>query len=227
MMAFELKKIIPLSRSLLFPGIMGIFSYIPFLQTYHGIVSMNHQIKGKLVLNNRTISFGEKAKGYTEKDWGKSFPSAWIWMQTNHFQEIDVSFVCAIANVLLFNTTFTGFSSVLWYKNKFYRFTSSNFSKIRYLQLGKDKAIIGFKNRNFFLMVKAIQGDKVKMKAPKLGTMKAHSYESMDLTIQVRLLKKHRGKCRNSSLELLFHSTGDRAGLESMNVEKLKSSVKT
>ncbi|MCK7537696.1 MAG: tocopherol cyclase family protein [Marinilabiliales bacterium] len=30
-------------------------------------------------------------RGYIEKDWGHSFPSAYVWMQSNHFQLARIS----------------------------------------------------------------------------------------------------------------------------------------
>ena len=60
-------------RSFLQPNIMGILNFVPFLETYHGIVSMNHTLSGSLDINGEKINFDE-GKGYVEKDWGTSFP---------------------------------------------------------------------------------------------------------------------------------------------------------
>ena len=47
--------------TLLSPGIMGWYSYVPFMECYHGIVSANHNLSGKLTFNRREIVFsGEK-----------------------------------------------------------------------------------------------------------------------------------------------------------------------
>ena len=44
------------------PGIMGPFSFVPFMQCYHGILSMNHTINGTLIIDGKSIDFtGGKA----------------------------------------------------------------------------------------------------------------------------------------------------------------------
>ena len=66
------------------PGIMGPYSFVPFMECYHGILSMDHSVEGQLEINQKKIDF-TGGRGYIEKDWGHSFPSAYIWMQSNHF----------------------------------------------------------------------------------------------------------------------------------------------
>jgi hypothetical protein len=50
------------------------------------VVSMDHQIQGRLKLGGKQLDFSD-GQGYIEKDWGKYFPSAWIWGQSNHFDK--------------------------------------------------------------------------------------------------------------------------------------------
>ena len=45
---------------------MGPYSFIPFMECYHGILSMNHKILGSLKYNDENISFNE-GKGYMER----------------------------------------------------------------------------------------------------------------------------------------------------------------
>lgn len=65
--------------SLIKPGIMGWYRYVPGMECYHGVVSLNHEVNGTLNINHKTLHF-DKGKGYIEKDWGISMPKAWIWM---------------------------------------------------------------------------------------------------------------------------------------------------
>ena len=85
----KFRNLSPWSNSFLSPGIMGPYSFIPFMECYHGIVSMNHDILGSLKYNNEDISFNN-GKGYMEKDWGHSFPKAYVWMQSNHFSKSKI-----------------------------------------------------------------------------------------------------------------------------------------
>ncbi|TXT61279.1 MAG: hypothetical protein BAJALOKI2v1_40073 [Promethearchaeota archaeon] len=215
-------NLVPIPRSLISPGIMGFLLYFPFLQTYHGIVSMCHSIRGTMSINDRTIDFKKKAKGYIEKDWGQSFPAAWIWMQTNHFDQENVSFMCSVAKVPLFNKHFTGFLCMLWVHGKFYRFASYNLSRIRYLKGFKKKAFIVLENMNYHLTIKASLGKTVDMKAPQAGSMVGHCFESMESKIEISLFQKDVKGTNKNDVKILFKGTGIKAGLELMNVKLLE-----
>ncbi len=57
------------------PGIMGPYTFAPFMECNHGIVSLDHPVSGSLVINGQETDF-TGGRGYIEKDWGHSFPSA-------------------------------------------------------------------------------------------------------------------------------------------------------
>jgi hypothetical protein len=59
--------------SLFTPGIMGWYRFIPFMQCYHGLISMNHSLEGEITDGAERIVLSG-GKGYIEKDWGSSFP---------------------------------------------------------------------------------------------------------------------------------------------------------
>ena len=118
------------------PGVMGIYAFIPFLECYHGVLSFNHTINGYVEINNEKRDF-TGGKGYTEKDWGSSMPSSWIWMQTNHFDENGISLFGSIAKIPWLGSYFTGYIFGLFYKEKLYKFTTYNGAKIEKLQLLK------------------------------------------------------------------------------------------
>ncbi len=52
----------------------------PAMECYHGVVSMYHLLSGHLEINGDKVDFSG-GKGYIEKDWGRSMPSDWIWIQ--------------------------------------------------------------------------------------------------------------------------------------------------
>ena len=79
------------------PGIMGWYAWVPFMECYHGVVSLDHNIIGELTFDKQKIDFSQ-GSGYIEKDWGKSFPDAWIWFQTNHFQVAGTSLTGSIGS---------------------------------------------------------------------------------------------------------------------------------
>ena len=53
-------------------------------------------------IDGKTIDF-TNGIGYIEKDWGKSFPNSWIWMQTNHFKYHNASLMASLSSISLFS----------------------------------------------------------------------------------------------------------------------------
>ena len=76
--------IVRLPSSPLNPNVMGPFTFLPFLPTYHGIISLNHKISGtlKLTTPNRSTTLKVEGEGYVEKDHGSYFPKSYVWMHT-------------------------------------------------------------------------------------------------------------------------------------------------
>ena len=94
------------------PGIMGWYSFVPFMECKHGVVSTGHGLKGELRVKNEKIDF-TGGKGYIEKDWGKSFPESWIWLHCNTFNSSDASFTFSVAKIPWLGSFFIGFISYL------------------------------------------------------------------------------------------------------------------
>lgn len=82
---------LPITTSIYAPNIMGPFAYIGAMECNHGIASMDHIVNGSIQINDQSYVF-ENQKGYIEKDWGKSFPKRYIWLQSNHFKDPHTSF---------------------------------------------------------------------------------------------------------------------------------------
>lgn len=98
--------------------IMGPFRFLP-MECRHGIISMQHGLSGKVMLNGEVIDF-TGGKGYIEMDSGCSFPSAYAWIQANDFSE-DCSIMAAIATIPLWRFKFRGCICVIQYHGKEYR----------------------------------------------------------------------------------------------------------
>ncbi|MHA3964598.1 MAG: tocopherol cyclase family protein, partial [Candidatus Thorarchaeota archaeon SMTZ1-45] len=116
-------RTIPWPVRRLSPGAMGPFRFVPRLQCLHGILGFDHEVQGSLAVDGHAIDFSD-GRGYIEKDWGREFPSAWIWMQSNHFKEHGVSFSSSIASIPFGRGIFTGLLAGLLYNEKVYRFTT-------------------------------------------------------------------------------------------------------
>ena len=72
------------------PGIMGWYGYVPVMECFHGIVSFGHSLAGTLVIDGEPRDFGG-GRGYIEKDWGRGFPSGYVWLASNHLAAADGS----------------------------------------------------------------------------------------------------------------------------------------
>ncbi len=75
-----------LPKSLLMPGIMGWYSFVPSMECNHGVVTLGHNISGAVNVNEQVTDYSG-GTGYIEKDWGTSFPESWLWLQCNNFSE--------------------------------------------------------------------------------------------------------------------------------------------
>ena len=105
------------------PGCMGWYAYVPTMECFHGILSMDHTLVGQIELNASNYDF-VGGRGYIEIDWGRNFPENWIWAQSNNFSNSDLSITASLATIPWKNTAFAGFIVGLYHKNNLYRFTT-------------------------------------------------------------------------------------------------------
>jgi tocopherol cyclase len=207
------ENVVPYPKKIRSPGFMGWGSFIPFMECKHGMVSMSHTLQGALEIDGNRIAF-DGGKGYIEKDWGHSFPSLYIWMQSNHFTTQDVSFMLALARIPWLHFTLTGFGCVLWYNNRFYTFATHTGAKItRYEK--RDKWVrITIEDKRFVLNVEGIQDIVWELKSPARGTMTESIFESLTATLHLTLYAKTKKVKR-----LLYEDSGRNAGLEIMDAK--------
>ena len=111
------------------PNIMGPFSYIPFMECNHAILSMKSRADGEIIINKNKLFFSDNI-GYIEKDWGYSFPKSYIWCQGNDFQNPGASFMLSIADVPFKNFHFKGIICDLIINNDEFKFATYNNSKL-------------------------------------------------------------------------------------------------
>jgi hypothetical protein len=189
------------------PGIMGPYTFAPFMECNHGIVSMDHSIEGSLVINGEETDF-TGGRGYIEKDWGHSFPSAYIWMQSNHFDQPGISFKASVARIPWVTGNFTGFIAGFWFNNRLHRFTEYNRSRIIMLRTSESAVEIEFRNRYHTLRLAAPVDKATSLAAPVRGLMEGRIEESMTSVISLTLTENtsgqviYSGKGRNGSVEI-------------------------
>ncbi len=186
------------------PGIMGWYSFVPFMECYHGVVSMNHSIEGTLEVHGQPVDF-TGGKGYMEKDWGRSFPGAWIWMQTNHFNAGEqVSLMASVAVIPWLGSSFIGYIVGFLHEGKLYRFATYTGAEMK-AALGEHEVRLDFRDKRNRLEIVAHQAGSAELVAPISGNMTGKVNESMQSTVSVRFFKNEK---------LLFEGEGRNAGLE-------------
>ncbi len=191
-------------KTVLSPGIMGPFSFIPGMECYHGIVHISHTIRGALDIDGTHSDF-TGGEGYLEKDWGKSFPERWIWIQANHFSNPGDSFMFSIARIPWLGRSFTGLIAFVHTGDKFYKFATYNGGKAS-VSLCGNKLQASLTKPGYVLNLKAVNAVGGTLKAPKNGLMHRDITESITAEVTVEL-RGRRG-------ELLFLGSSERAGME-------------
>ena len=191
--------------SFLHPGIMGPFSFVPGMECYHGIVNIRHTICGSVVYNGAEMDM-TGGEGYIEKDWGRSFPRSWIWLQANHFDAQNASFMFSIARIPWLGTTFTGLICFLRTDDGFYRFATYNGGTVTRVHTDGDRIEVSLKNAKHALSFTAYYQKGGILKAPKNGMMLREIEESITAEVEVTL-GDHRGN-------VLFRDCSNRVGME-------------
>ena len=190
---------------ILSPGVMGWYRFVPTMECYHGIISMGHALEGSLGINASNIDF-TGGKGYSEKDWGKSMPLAWIWIQSNHFQKKDLSISFSIANIPWKKSAFTGFLIILSVGDHFYRFTTYKGSRITKLLVKDGGVVLEVKNKDYCLNIDAQSHTTGELKAPVSGEMRRTIHESIESKVSIKLV--------NRDGKVILEDTGHPAGME-------------
>jgi tocopherol cyclase len=199
--------IVPWRKKWYSPGIMGPYTFVPFMECNHGIVSMDHIIEGCLTINGEEIDF-TGGRGYTEKDWGHSFPSAYIWMQSNHFNYPGISFKASVARIPWKTGSFTGFISGLWLNRTLYSYTTYSRSSLQRLALSGSSIELEFQNQRTVLKISAPYENPTPLASPVKGFMRGRIEESMTSVVKLLLADRHtsqiiyQGEGRNTSVEL-------------------------
>lgn len=199
---------VPWPVTLRSPGIMGWYAWMPFMECYHGVVSMDHTLRGTLEIGGRRRDFSG-GRGYTEKDWGRSFPAAWIWSQGNHFATPGSSLTASVAIIPWIGRAFPGFIIGLWHRQRLYRFATYTGARIRELTVDAAEVnwVVSDRRRTLEIHIERPQTAPALLYAPTIEGMERRIEERLDATLRVRL---------TAGKQVVFDETGRHAGLEVM-----------
>jgi hypothetical protein len=198
----------PWPVTILSPGIMGWFAWVPGMECYHGVVSLDHSIQGKLMINGEEVDFSG-GRGYIEKDWGKAMPKAWIWAQTNHFKKAGTSLTLSVADIPFGPLSFNGFIAGLLLDGEIHRFATYTGARILTLLVEEREVRITMEDGKKRLEVSALRGKTSDLQAPTVSQMDRRITETLSAEIVVELSLR-----RRDGWQKVFEDTGTYAGLE-------------
>lgn len=198
------------------PGAMGPYGLAPLMQCYYQIINFDCSISGALELDGRELSY-EGGRAYVEKNWGRSFPKAWIWTQTNHFPGGGISLIASLADIPWLFSSFPGFIVGLHLRGELYRFATYTGAKLRQAELDDEHLRLRFEDDRLGLLIEAQRREGVPLAAPRLGAMDGTCEEYLGTEIEIELYRRSAGVGRR-----IYAGRGSCAGLEINGpVEKL------
>lgn len=203
----QLGPLNPWPVTLLSPGVMGWYAYVPRMECYHGVLSFSHSLQGTLTLNGKLMDFSG-GRGYIEKDWGQAFPSAWVWLQSNHFAGASACITASVAIIPWIKHAFRGFIVGFWLNGKLYRFATYIGARIESLQIFDDHVDWVLRNRTHRLHLNAFRAQGGLLRGPTQLDMGQRVMETLNATVEVRL--------ETLKGALVFEGVGAHTGLEVM-----------
>lgn len=176
----------PWPVSVISPGIMGWYAWMPFMECYHGVVSLDHTIQGRLNVQGVEIDFSH-GRGYSEKDWGSRFPAAWVWVQSNHFATPGVSLTASTAMIPWLGRAFRGYIAGLWHEGLLHRFTTYNGSATERLSVTDLEVNWALRNRSHRLELIIQRAPGVHLYGPTPNGMAPLVEETIGASVSMRL----------------------------------------
>ena len=190
------------------PGIMGWYAWVPRMECYHGVVSLDHRVDGWLRLGSETLRL-DGGRGYIEKDWGEAFPAGYVWMQSNHF---DVPGTCVTASVAIIpwlRRSFRGFLAGVWHEGQLHRFATYTGARIERLEIEAKRVLWAIRGGRLQLELEATRPEGSLLHAPVRSEMHRRVEETLRAEITTRLSRR-----AGDGWETLFEGTGRCGGLE-------------
>jgi hypothetical protein len=164
---------------------------------------MDHTIQGTLQIYQEGLDFSG-GQGYIEKDWGRQFPSAWIWGQSNHFDQPGVSLMLSVAVIPWLGRSFAGFIIGLLHGGEIHRFATYNRSKIEALTLRDTVVDLVVRNPHHRLCIRASRGEGGLLQAPTQVEMDRRIIETLNAELEISFEKLDG--------EVVFQGVGRHAG---------------
>lgn len=201
------KNLTPWKDSLINPGSMGFYNYLKFMECYSQVCALDGFTSGSLNINNSVIDFNG-GKVYIEKNWGKSFPLEWLWIQSNCFKDNRATVTCSVGEIPFPIKSFRGFLIGVTIDDQFYKFTTINRSKLHLTLNNNDVTlIVTNKNLQLTLITHSSIDDFILCYGPINGKMSPFVNETLTAKVYMELLDKNTNK-------ILYSGEGLNTGIE-------------
>lgn len=185
-------------------NVMGILSKFPQLPCYHHLIHMDLPVSGYIQWSGKKYSFNG-GSAYMEKDWGRSFPSTWHWIQSSSF-EANTGVLSAVASyVPCGKIKVPAGMAALQIDGEQY-FWSSAWGHTWHYSESNSSPYYRFSNGKNTLEIIVRPGVTAPLIAPIKGAMERTVYESINSGIRLQVTDQ-RGK-------LLHESSSKSAGYE-------------
>jgi hypothetical protein len=184
---------VPWPVSPISPGAMGWNAYIPATRFSQGVLSMDHTLSGHLIENGKNVIF-TGGRGYIGKDWGREYPTAYLWMQCNHFKDTPVSFMGSVARIPPRGNAFRGFLAAFLFRDRFIPLTSYSGASLETCLVRSDRIVLEIRDHSRHqLQVTVTRGSGNRLKAFSGKEMVLSAQESLDSRMTIRWYRFQRG----------------------------------
>jgi hypothetical protein len=197
------------------PGAMGWYGHVPFMECFHAVVSFGHGLTGDLHIEGAQQSFAS-GRGYIEKDWGKAFPDAYVWLASNHIDTApDASLIGSVAVIPWLGGAFRGFLFGLKHGGRLYRWSTYNRAREVRLEVDDTHVRWTLAGRDGTLELEATRARGGLLMAPQRHAMLERVEETLDARVHV----KH----TDAQGRILLEGTALATGLEIVgDIDRLK-----
>lgn len=182
----QFSGVTPWPVSVASPGIMGWYAWVPAMECYHGVLSFDHAVHGRLNVGGQVLDF-TGGRGYIEKDWGQSFPDAWVWFQSNHFTAASTCITASVAIIPWVRRAFPGFIVGLAHDHTLYRFATYTGARIERLVITDDHVDWAVRDNRHRLEMRAVRSQGGLLLGPDRLEMGKRVDETLSATVEVRL----------------------------------------
>lgn len=185
-------------------SIMGPFQYVPFMQCKHSVVSMQHLVSGKIMINGKKYQ-DRNGMGYIEGDRGCSFPEKYVWTQC-HFHKGSI--MLSVAEIPFYGFHFRGIIGIVLIDGKEYRIATYLGARVSSIC---NKSVV-IRQGRYTLRAKLLGEDSKELKAPVNGEMARTIQESVRckarycFTVSDKILLDFTSKC--ASFEYMYEREG-------------------